>query len=400
MTIEFLYHPVRPDYFVDPPEALDVLHFASGCSARGDLAGFSRLLYPVGVSIPDLSPSTLAELLALAHLPLDVFVDTGAFSEREFTPAGPRTVAPITEQGWVERTRIDHQIAAAFGPRANIVAPDCVGDQAETLRRLARYAEAMRACRVLGARVIVPIQRGATPAPRFDRACAAALGFSDYVRAIPGNKEAMSTREVRELVTATRPGAVHLLGVGPRSRRFVEFVEAVREGAPAARISCDSNLLAAHLGKSNGAGGRPRAITEASASMARADAIVIAFGGAVMFRKAIAAGLLGPPALFRGLRGGTVGFGPAPRKAMQLDLFDARPDAPPSRRAGLQAGLLSDPRHHPGTCTAGPSCPLCNALDAAAEMFWARQQVHALATSRGGLILVREGSGVGACREG
>lgn len=320
MTLELV--PIAPDYFVSNQAAVRALHFASGSSALGDLRGFARILYPLGVSIPDLSPTTLDELLDLDHLPLPIFVDTGAFSEREFGPDGPRTVAPITDPAWVERSRVMHRIAVRFGRRAYLVAPDCVGDQGETLRRLELFADVLRACRALGARIVLPIQRGELAPEVFDARCAAVLGFDDAIRAIPGNKRATPAAEVRSLVRAVRPRAVHLLGIGPRGARFLELDETIRTFVPDIELSCDSNLLAAHLGRSNGRVGGPRALTRAASDFDRETAIAMVFGAACIVRRVVTQGLLGPAPLYRKLHGFHFVFGPpqGPR-AEQLDLF-------------------------------------------------------------------------------
>lgn len=85
-----IWRSVRIDYFTDPPESLSVCHFASGSSAIGDMRGFSRILYPFGVTASDLRANALAALVSLAHLPIRVFVDSGAFSEVEMGPHNQR----------------------------------------------------------------------------------------------------------------------------------------------------------------------------------------------------------------------------------------------------------------------------------------------------------------------
>ncbi len=294
------WRPVPIDYFTNPPKALTVTHFASGASAVGDMRGFARLLYPFGVATSDLGQRALEELANMAHLPIQVFVDSGAFSEVETGKEGWRVCAPIGEGEWARRIGLAYAIASMFGHRALVVAPDQVGNQHETLARLARYVDVVRAIRAIGARVVVPIQIGSMSAIEFDLAASAALGFADFVRGIPGNKAAMATSDVRALVRAARPSAVHLLGVGLHNSRLVELMDACRDGDPNLAISCDSNLIAAHVGRTNGRGGQPRAMTAAEAihleeyaARSRESAIVLAFGPAVMWRRAVEANLLG-----------------------------------------------------------------------------------------------------------
>jgi hypothetical protein len=254
-----------------------VLYFVSGASAPADVRGLAHFSVPLGVSVSELSKPALRVLLGYWARPLlRVFVDSGAFSEVDRRGA---VVAPITDDAWVARVRVMHQIAAAFGPPAGedygprvwVVAPDRVGDQPETLRRLALHAEAMRACRALGARVVVPIQRGALTAAAFDAACCEALGFGDFTRGIPGNKVAMPAEELEGFLRARRPDRVHLLGVGPRGATYEPLTTLVRRVLGEVEMSCDSNAIAASVGKTNGAGGGPRAVTNWQNDMKRGD---------------------------------------------------------------------------------------------------------------------------------
>lgn len=233
-----------------------------------------------------------------------MFVDSGVFSEVDRAGA---VVAPIADADWTQRVGVMHRIAEALGPNALVVAPDRVGDQQETLRRLALFADELRAIAALGARLVVPIQRGAMSAALFDDACCCILGVP-FVRGIPGNKIAMPASALETYLRARRPGAVHILGVGPKSRRFQPLVDVLRRFVPGADASCDSNALAAAVGESNGPGGGPRALTAWQAHVegrpspvatwttgevtpserAREDAIVRAFGPQLFLQRAMA----------------------------------------------------------------------------------------------------------------
>ncbi len=271
------------------------LYFASGVSAPADLRGFARIGHPLGVSLPALSAPAVDYLCSLAGRGLPVMADNGAFSEVEMGEAGPVVVAPIDEQGWAWRMALYRRLARALGPSLWCVAPDRVGDQVETLARLRRWARSVRKVRRLGARVIVPIQRGELSAAAFDRACGEALGFTDFVRAIPGNKAAMPPAELEGYLRKVRPAAVHVLGAGPKSPRFAALADVLRRLTPDAAVSCDSNLIAAHVGRSNGPGGAPRALTAIQhggrspwqdfGPKDRSTAIVLAFGPGFWFQR-------------------------------------------------------------------------------------------------------------------
>jgi len=240
----------------------DVTYFASGASAPHDMRGFVRALHPFGVSLPELSEAMVDELCGQGHLPLRVFVDTGAFSEVGPAPGGGlQVVAPITDEAWRARLAVALRIARAFGNRATIVAPDRVADQTETLARLRQYRTEVHAIRATGARIVVAIQMGEQAPAAFDAACCAALGFDDFVRGIPGNKAAMPTRALEEYLRAVQPPGVHLLGIGLANRRLPGLLAMMRRVVPVAALSCDSAMLASQTGRCNGAGGGVRALT-------------------------------------------------------------------------------------------------------------------------------------------
>jgi len=135
------------------------VYFASGSSAPADVRGLARWLHPIGVSIPALSESALLEIERLAPFSIPIFVDTGAFGEVDIINGRPVVVARISDTSWKERLAVELRIARALGPMAYCVAPDCVGDQAETLRRMSLFFAEMRELHTLGARVVVPLQR-------------------------------------------------------------------------------------------------------------------------------------------------------------------------------------------------------------------------------------------------
>lgn len=206
-----------------------------------------------------MSPAQLDELAASGSR---VFVDSGAFSEVTFGANGPTVVAPITDADWRERLAAMTRIGERLGSRAYLVAPDQVGDQAETLRRLERYAEAVRGWRRAGANVIVVLQAGELSQSEMDRQVTELLGFGDYVRGIPSKKAAASTEQIAALVTELPRGArVHLLGLGPHSPRFAQVVDAIEAAGNDVVIYCDSVRLKALVGRSNGRGGSARILT-------------------------------------------------------------------------------------------------------------------------------------------
>lgn len=248
------------------------LYFASGSNRSSDIRGFAAIGRAIGVAAPEVRASAEAELLALAGTGIPVFVDSGAFSEVKFTERGVEVVEEITDACWRERLALYARLAAALGAQVHLVAPDRIGDQEETLRRLSRYAPELRALRAAGAKILVPVQKGTRSQAAFVRDVELALGFSDFVHAIPSKKKATSLGELRAYLEEVRPGAVHFLGMGTRNANAPAAFALCAELVPGAAVSCDSNLIAASVGR----GGRaPRPLTRA-----RDEAAALIRGGA------------------------------------------------------------------------------------------------------------------------
>lgn len=214
-----------------------------------------------------------ARLAELQRGAARVFVDSGAFSEVALNkpskgklpfshqrPFSWVAVRPIDHAEWTRRLDAMTEIAETLGERAYLVAPDRVGSQAKTLRRLQRYAHIVRRWRKAGARPIVALQKGRLSQLEFDRECTRILGFSDYVRGIPSNKAAATPEEIGELVQALPAGtAIHLLGIGPRSARWEETVAYIPDGY---ELSCDSAGIPSLVGRTNGKRGGRRILTK------------------------------------------------------------------------------------------------------------------------------------------
>lgn len=253
-------------------------HFTSGVNNAGEVRGLALTGRSVGITATEIRAGLLEELELYAGGLLEVFVDSGAFSEVRFGPAGREVVRPITAADWSKRLELYVRIARAFRCRAYLVAPDAVGDQAETLRRLERYADQIRKLRELGANVLVPVQRGELGPAAFRRRAIEILGFADFVIAIPAKKAATSPAELRAFARelyfeGESELRFHLLGLGPASKRYAPMIEAIRDWHTDAVIYSDAGEIRRKVGRTNGPGGTPRALTAAQ-DRARARGIV------------------------------------------------------------------------------------------------------------------------------
>lgn len=243
-------------------------HFASGVNHPGEVRGIalSGSGLHVGITFGEIRTGLLEEMERFAGPLFEVFVDSGAFSEVAFNPELGRLVVtkPITHEGWLERFELYAQIGFVHGKRARVVAPDCVGDQDETLRRLTRYAPNVAAVAMTGAQIIVPVQKGALPmSEMYQRSCEI-LGLRVApIAGVPMKKDATSIADLRELV-ASLPwyGArIHLLGLGPQSKGYAAAIRAIKALRPNADITTDSVTIRRLVGRTNGPKGGPRPIT-------------------------------------------------------------------------------------------------------------------------------------------
>ena len=240
-------------------------YFASGSNLPAEIRGFAAIGFNVGVAANRLSPAGEKEILSLAGSGIKVFVDSGAFSEVMFKGNIRCVVKPISEDDWERRLSLYRRIAARLGPSTYLVAPDCVGDQGATLGRLRRYSERLRELVGLGARVLLPIQRGPVPQRLFVSRCEDAVGFEEFTHALPCKKDATTTEELVEYVSSINVRRLHLLGLGVKNRKFGKWEDIIYDALPDVDLSCDSCLITANVGRGNGRRGGPRLLTKSLA---------------------------------------------------------------------------------------------------------------------------------------
>jgi hypothetical protein len=244
-------------------------HFASGVNDPGELRGLALSGRHFGITASLASESLLAELDLYTHGMQQCFVDSGAFSEVAFPEDGPPVVVKeITDEQWVTRLAIAERIAKTFGRRARVVAPDRVGCQMTTLARMARYGAQVAAIAARGAQIIVPVQKGSMPMSAFyARACQILNLAVAPIAGIPMKKDATSLEQLAELVESLPwfGARIHLLGLGPSATRgkirFRDVVALIKRIRPNATITSDSVTIRRLVGRSNGKGGSPRALT-------------------------------------------------------------------------------------------------------------------------------------------
>jgi hypothetical protein len=247
-----------------------VRYFASGTNDVESLRALAALGVAPGVAVQELTSAMLRELLppparvAAEEYPA-LFLDSGAFSELR--------KGRISDAAWRERLAVYDRVVGYFCDawtwsgdalvrrrhvEVSVVAPDCVGDQAETLRRLRLFRAEVRALAKRGARVIVPVQPGALPLAVFWRAALEVLGDGAWVAGIPCKPGLTCPRAFAAFAAEARPERVHFLALGPTRDTFQAFLRAA--AAIGAEVSCDAGLKRRLEGTANGPGGGPRAI--------------------------------------------------------------------------------------------------------------------------------------------
>ncbi len=175
-------------------------------------------------------------------------MDSGAFSEVSFERGELQVVAPIGDADWRKRLAIYLRLAESLGENALMVAPDQVGNQQETLKRLSRYRVELRKIASTGAILLLPLQVGQLSHADFFREAVRAAGVP-LTPAAPMKKAPTSNDALIEFLQQVKPTHLHLLGIGMENRRAARLIRILRHYAPQVRLTLDSNRLRATTGK-------------------------------------------------------------------------------------------------------------------------------------------------------
>jgi len=227
------------------PLPKNVSVFASGSNRVAEIRGFSKLGMPVGVSVNHLTESAIQTLI---HLGQPVLVDSGAFSEVSFERGELHVVAPISDADWQKRLAIYLRLAESLGEEALMVAPDQVGNQQETLKRLSRYRVELAQIASTGAILLLPLQVGELSHAEFFREAVRVAGVP-LTPAATMKKAPTSNDALIEFLQQVKPTHLHLLGIGIENRRAARLIRVLRHYAPEVRLTLDSNRLRATTGK-------------------------------------------------------------------------------------------------------------------------------------------------------
>ena len=256
LSVDWSTPPIStPDLPVDP-----ACYFASGSNHPGEIRALADLGHDVGVCAKEIGPPAIHELLQLAGTDVQVFVDSGAFSERDRKTF--ELVRPMTERDWERVLSLYERLADVLGDQLHVVATDRVGCQTHTIELLLTYRLRLRALHARGVRVLMPVQKGSRRQADFYRRCCEILGF-EPIPALPCAKAATTVDEARAFAETIQPRVVHLLGLGIRNPEAPAYLTAISE-ACGAHVQLDSALVPSLAGRTNGPGGGPRRLTAAN----------------------------------------------------------------------------------------------------------------------------------------
>jgi hypothetical protein len=255
--------PQKPKAAPSPPVG-DAFPFASGLKP-GQMWGFAELGWGIGFSLAerrddvskDMGRRAWADILTTLdaiheHLPggFRVLVDNGAVQEVDL--ATMQTQAAITDDQWQLRMGRFVELARRYGDAAWLITPDKVGDQAESIRRLERYAPRLREAAGHGAVLLLTLQPGPLdPVGLEERLRTSLRGVPDRqivpafpMRLVPGERRTVTPLPVLvDYVRRRRPRVVHLLGMGPKSRQLTTVLQALAAASPSTRVTLDAAVV-------------------------------------------------------------------------------------------------------------------------------------------------------------
>lgn len=186
------------------------LWFSSGLQYEAEIKAMIHLKVPCGISL-DTASNTLFKYLIEQHSKVPaLFIDSGAFSEKPHKP--------FTFEDWQGKLAKYQELANVYHNKCVFVAPDKIGDQAESLRRLNAHRDFLSTL-IERSHMIVPLQKGElTQAQMY--AEVVKLFNRGIVAGIPFKKAATTYDEYFDFMRTAKPSRVHILGVTPFGARW------------------------------------------------------------------------------------------------------------------------------------------------------------------------------------
>ncbi len=249
--------------------------FASGMSRPVDMAGAIRAGQPFGVDVGLLSAQGRAGVVRAVRSGVGVFIDSGAFrifkSNLDLTRQQAAQLALMDGGGkgldddevmkrYAGLVTVLGRIPSADLDKLYLVAPDVVGNAAETLRLVAKHRALLADMLNVGVNIIVPLQQDRRRGfVAMARAVLRSLAASNVgpILGIPTHECAIRARDLQDLLAQLRPARVHLLGAGA-SQSARQHLDTLRRQNEEIDVTMDANLLRSRLSELEGSAGEAR----------------------------------------------------------------------------------------------------------------------------------------------
>lgn len=191
------------------------LWFSSGLQYPSEIRAMIELRVACGISLNHAREDLFEYLIRRKDEVPALFIDSGAFSE---TPN-----KPFTSAVWEEKFCKYERLTKTYGDHCVFVAPDKIGDQAETLNRWLEHQHRLEQLQ-RHSYMIVPLQKGElSQSEMLHRAIG--LWGNSVVAGIPFKKSATTYAEYIDFMMASSPSRVHILGVTPFGHRWRRITE-------------------------------------------------------------------------------------------------------------------------------------------------------------------------------
>jgi len=242
-------------------------YFASGLTQNAPLTALVDKGFQVGISAKGgkINKKFFNRVLALSVNPKTMlFFDSGAFSE--INKQG-QVVKPIK---WKDVFNLYLQAHNDYGDRLYIVAPDRMGDQRESLRRLKKWVNDGG---TVFSNTIIPLQsnihgKGKSLSlkqmyAKINKMLEHTPLEETWIPAIPvTQKSPYNLNDVLQFIKDVRPKRLHILGASPANPLFERFSQSLPAVDPFIDLSLDAQRLTAMVGFKDKAKTIPRTLTE------------------------------------------------------------------------------------------------------------------------------------------
>ena len=213
--------------------------YTSGIANAPDATAATHTHAPWGTSVTWFSRTPIIKQQCFQSLEnqIPIFVDSGAF----------HTATTGGQTAW--ETVFSHYFDLALNTDSpdllTIVAPDVLGDQAQSLTLLKQYHHHLLNLKSTGVRILIPIQYGTLSIHEYLQS--AALSPHCFGIGLPSNRNAYPAQSIEHELANANIVDLHLLGISAANKRFENlFQSAARSGTK--HISSDSNRIRTMVG--------------------------------------------------------------------------------------------------------------------------------------------------------